>query len=182
MNSESFKTTQDLCLPLIEARLNAFFSDKAQDGLEWSAQMGHYHFSTGGKRLRALIPCWIYAAYGKDPREAIPLGCALELIHNATLVHDDLQDGDLVRRGKATVWAKFGNAQAINCGDSLFYFSIQMLSEMNLPAKSFQKITLRLIQGALQVIEGQAQEFLMKSEVEPKLKRYLGVIRGKTAA
>src|SRR6185437_14673588 len=128
------------------------------------------------------IPCWVYAAYGKNPSDAVGLGCALEMIHNATLVHDDLQDGDTVRRGKPTVWKKYSAAQAINCGDAMFQFAFQMLCDAELPAQTVRKISSLASRGTLLVIEGQAQEFLMKEERSPGVERYLGVVRGKTAA
>ena len=138
--SASFQEIQDKYLPLVEKRLEEFFARAAESGIGWNSEMSRYHFSTGGKRLRALIPCWVYSAYGKNPADAIDLGCAIEMIHNATLVHDDLQDGDTVRRGKPTVWKKFSEAQAINCGDAMFQFAFQILCELNLDPSVFRKI------------------------------------------
>ncbi len=181
MNPQSLRRIQEECLPLIELKLMEFFDQKVTQKISWNAEMSRYHFLTGGKRLRALIPCWVYAAYGKDPLDAIPLGCALELIHNATLVHDDLQDRDSVRRGKPTVWMKYSEPQAINCGDALFQFAFQLLFELKVNPENFRRIIQRMVHGTLHVIEGQAQEFLMKDEAYPDLDRYFGVVRGKTA-
>ena len=169
-------------LPLIESDLQGFFVSKATENLNHLSEMSSYHLSTGGKRLRALMPSILFAAHGKDPREAIPVGMAVELIHNATLVHDDLQDGDEVRRGKPTVWKKYGIAQSINCGDALFYFGVQALKPLKAAPEIKWEITQLLMQGTLNVIEGQAQEFLMKEEDFPKTDRYVSVIRGKTSA
>jgi geranylgeranyl pyrophosphate synthase len=169
----SFEAIRHRCGPAIERRLESFFASRTAAGIQWNAE---------GKRLRALIPCWVYAVSGFDPLQAIPLGCALELIHNATLVHDDLQDRDTVRRGQPTVWRQFSEAQAINCGDALFQFALEILTEMDLDAERFRRVVRRLVRATLQVIEGQAQEFLMKEEDSPGLPRYLGVVRGKTAA
>jgi geranylgeranyl pyrophosphate synthase len=177
----SFNEIQETYLPLIDARFEEFFANSEKNAIAWNAEMSRYHFSTGGKRLRALIPCWVFAAFGKNPKDAISLGCALEMVHNATLVHDDLQDGDVVRRGKPTVWKKYSEPQSINCGDAMFQFAFQMLCEMNLDASVFRKIASRVTRGTLLVIEGQAQEFLMKDEEFPGVARYLGVVQGKTA-
>jgi geranylgeranyl pyrophosphate synthase len=177
-----FESVARICRPAIESRLERFFAERADAGIRWNAEMSRYHFATGGKRLRALIPCWVYAVSGKPPQDAIPLGCALELIHNATLVHDDLQDRDTVRRGQPTVWHRYSEAQAINCGDALFQLAFEMLFEMDLTAERFRRVTRRLVTATLLVIEGQAQEFLMKDEAAPGLNRYLEVVRGKTAA
>ena len=61
--------------------------------------MNHYHWSTGGKRLRAVLPLAVAHALEHDPASILPFGAACEMIHNATLVHDDLQDRDTKRRG-----------------------------------------------------------------------------------
>jgi geranylgeranyl pyrophosphate synthase len=173
-------------LTLVEEKLHRFFAQMKSEGLTWNAEMSAYHFSTGGKRLRALIPCWIFQALGKDPVNAISLGVALELIHNATLVHDDLQDGDVVRRGKETVWKKYSDVQAINCGDALYQFATIALDDLPVTPTTWRKISVRLSRGTLQVIEGQAQEFLMKGQYQngedPGWTRYLNVVQGKTAA
>jgi geranylgeranyl pyrophosphate synthase len=173
-------------LSLIEVKLADFFNRAKSEKLNWNAEMSAYHFSTGGKRLRALIPCWIFQTLGKNPIDAIPLGVALELIHNATLVHDDLQDGDVVRRGKETVWKKYSEVQAINCGDALYQFATMALEDLHVTPATWRKVATRLAHGTAQVIEGQAQEFLMKNEYQngedPSWARYLGVVQGKTAA
>jgi geranylgeranyl diphosphate synthase type I len=178
--------TDEKLLSLIEENLTAFFQKMKSENLVWNSEMSAYHFSTGGKRLRALIPSWIFQTLGKDPLNAIPLGTALELIHNATLVHDDLQDGDVVRRGKETVWKKYSDVQAINCGDALYQFATVALDDLQVTPSTWRKISSRLAQGTLQVIEGQAQEFLMKNEYQngedPDWNRYLSVVKGKTAA
>lgn len=182
MDSQFLSATERQCLPAIEKAMADFFARQGKGGLAFNAEMSRYHFATGGKRLRALIPCWVFAFHGEDPLKAVPLGAALELIHNATLVHDDLQDGDVVRRGKPTVWKKYSEAQAICCGDALFQFAFEMLEALDVPAERWRNIHRRLTRATLLVIEGQAQEFLMKDEDFPTYERYLGVVRGKTAA
>jgi geranylgeranyl pyrophosphate synthase len=128
------------------------------------------------------MPCWVFEACGKDPLAAINLGAALEMVHNATLVHDDLQDGDVMRRGFPTVWKKWSPAQAINCGDAMFHFALEILLEQPLESSVARNLTRRFIRGVVQVIEGQAQEFLLKDEELPTTQRYLEVVEGKTAA
>ena len=169
-------------LPLIDAELETFLQKHVRKGAAFNAEMARYHFSTGGKRLRALIPVWIFEACKANIAPAVKLGAALEMVHNATLVHDDLQDGDTVRRGKPTVWKKWSPAQAINGGDAMFEFAVEILTEMEIDPRLLVRVIRRISQGTLDVIEGQAQEFLMKDEPSPKLARYLEVIRGKTAA
>lgn len=182
MSSDTLSRIQNQYLPTIENLLSNFFSKMSSQGIGWNAQMSSYHFTTGGKRLRALLPLCLYEIHGRKAIDAAPLGCALELIHNATLVHDDLQDRDQVRRGKATVWKRYSEPQAINCGDALFQFAFEMLFSLDVSPIALKKIMQRMVRGTLEVIEGQAQEFLMKDEPYPGLDRYLSVVKGKTAA
>lgn len=144
-------------------------------------EMTAYHLETGGKRLRALIPLMVFEACGKNPADAIPLGAAVEMVHNATLVHDDLQDGDEIRRNRPTVWKKYSDAQAINCGDAMFQYAFRLLAQMKIEPTSLVRLMDRMALSTLNVIEGQAQEFAMKDETFPGVDRYLGVIRGKTS-
>jgi len=166
----------------IEQHFESFFQRHLTRGVEFSSKIAQYHFSTGGKRLRALIPLQVFQACGENPEKALALGCAIEMIHNATLVHDDLQDGDTVRRGKPTVWKKWSPAQAINGGDAMFEFAVELISEMPIDPARLISVIRAVTAGTLRVIEGQSQEFLMKDEPFPSFSRYLGVIEGKTAA
>lgn len=75
------------------------------------------HLATGGKRVRAKLVLASTRALGGSAKDVFPWAAAVELVHNASLVHDDLEDGDEQRRGHPTVWAKHGVAQAINAGD-----------------------------------------------------------------
>ena len=164
-------------LQAIEEYLARIFAGGTQNEI-----MIRTHLASGGKRLRALIPIRLYQAYHRDWVEILPLSGALEIIHNATLVHDDLQDEDQTRRGQPTIWRTYGQAQAINCGDALFQWAIASLENWTIAPPLWQKIVLGLSRATLRVIEGQAQEFLMKSEVKPHLDRYFEIIQGKTAA
>ena len=121
--------------------------------------MVRYQLDTGGKRLRALLPPWICHELGGPALEALDLGVGLELLHNATLVHDDLQDGDTVRRGQPTVWRVWGSAQAINAGDALYFLGMErLLAAPRGPATAgfASRALVRVIGG--QVMEFQLQE------------------------
>ncbi len=182
MSKIDINATSAICLPQIEAALEAFLKRSEAEGIRFNSEMARYHFASGGKRLRALMPCWVFEACDKDPLAAIPMGCALEMVHNATLVHDDLQDGDVLRRGFPTVWKKWSPAQAINCGDVMFQFALELLLEQPMEAGTARNLSRRFLKGVTQVIEGQAQEFLLKDEELPTTARYLEVVEGKTAA
>jgi len=179
--STQFAAVRDQWLPEIEQEIARILSSDAA-GAQWAtAEMTAYQFETGGKRLRAIIPLYVYKVLGKNPRDGVRIGAAIEMIHNATLVHDDLQDGDELRRGRPTVWKKYSAAQAINCGDAMFYFAVRLLAALELEPKVAVRLIDRAAASTLNVIEGQAQEFIMKDEPSPNVARYLSVIRGKTS-
>jgi geranylgeranyl pyrophosphate synthase len=121
-------------------------------------EMVGYHVGTGGKRLRALLPVWVCVNLGSQPEEALDIGAGLELLHNATLVHDDLQDGDRYRRGHPTVWHRWGAAQAINAGDALVFQGIGCI----LRAPAGRRAADTACRALVRVTEGQAMEFQLQ--------------------
>jgi geranylgeranyl pyrophosphate synthase len=145
------------------------------------AEMCTYHLQTGGKRLRALIPLLTAEALETDPVRVRPFGAACEMLHNATLVHDDLQDGDTVRRGQDTVWKHWSTAQAINLGDAMFYYALALVGRLEFPAEARAAAAETLLRGTVRVIDGQVREFLLKDDPAPTVDKYLAVIEGKTA-
>lgn len=90
------------------------------------------HLETGGKFVRATIALRAAQALGHEPGTLVPIAAACELLHNATLVHDDLQDGDTVRRGQPSVWVRHGEAQAINVGDAMLMLPTLALEQTDL--------------------------------------------------
>ena len=106
---------------------------------------------------------------------------AIEILHNATLVHDDLQDGDETRRGQPTIWKKYGPAQAINSGDAHFFYSMALLAEMDAPPQNLVELMRIFSHSSLEVIRGQAEEFVEKERLgEASLESYLSIVEGKT--
>ncbi len=79
--------------------------------------------ATRGKRMRPLLGLLAYASIAGDHRAALPGAAAVELGHNFSLVHDDIEDGDTERRHRATLWTIHGVPQAINTGDLIFSLS-----------------------------------------------------------
>ena len=145
------------------------------------ADMLWYHLDTGGKRLRPVITLLAAEALGSDPEIALPFATGVELLHNATLMHDDYQDGDEVRRSQPTIWVKYGWEQAINAGDGLYFSGLQLVAKTAIPDHDLRRLTAMTSARLLQVIEGQVNEFRLKGETRPPEARYIDVIRGKTA-
>jgi geranylgeranyl pyrophosphate synthase len=144
-------------------------------------EMAIYHYGTGGKRVRAMIPLLFADAVGRSPRSLVPFSAACEILHNATLVHDDLQDGDRLRRGVPTVWVKYGAPSAINLGDAMLYHTIALAQRMDVGDDRKLEIITFIIDSALRVIEGQEQEFRLMAKPEPELEDYFQMVEGKTS-
>ncbi|CAM2141705.1 MULTISPECIES: polyprenyl synthetase family protein [Bacillus] len=89
-----------------------------------------YSLEAGGKRLRPLIVLTVLNAYGKSEKDGIPVGCAVEMIHTYSLIHDDLpcMDDDDLRRGKPTNHKVFGEATAVLAGDGLLTESFKLIT------------------------------------------------------
>ncbi len=174
-----WNTLRERWLPEIETSMGDFIL-KFSPEKSTLTSMSQYHLSTGGKRLRAILPIAIAELYGKNPEWMLPFSCACELLHNATLVHDDLQDGDTTRRGSETVWVKFGVAQSINVGDALLYYAIGALNEMQVAPEKIVALLELFVRGTIQVIDGQEREFLLV-ENEPSMESYFRMVEGKTS-
>ncbi len=171
--------------------------------------MSDYHLNTQGKRIRAILPLMVAELFEVDKKELLHFGAACEVLHGATLVHDDLQDGDHKRRGQDTIWKRFGIAQAINLGDAMFYYaallahtSAQRTGDRISSPSTFNgaprktnttgthgdpnirphSILDQFLRDTLRVIEGQELEFAFRQEHEPSLAGYFQLVEGKTAA
>ena len=75
---------------------------------------------SAGKRIRPILVLLAARACGAEPASVLPAAAAVELLHNFSLIHDDIEDGDALRRGRPTVWAQWNIPQAINAGDAMF--------------------------------------------------------------
>jgi geranylgeranyl diphosphate synthase type I len=144
-------------------------------------RMANYHMESEGKRLRAILPLLIADALGTDPKLMVPFGAACEMLHNASLVHDDLQDGDSIRRGQPAVWRKFGTPQAINLGDAMIAYTILLMHRLDVPAGLRERATTRVLLEMLRVIEGQVQDLELKVQADVTLADYMRMVEGKTS-
>ncbi len=174
----------------VNARLDLAFAAAQERYFRASPmrEMLDFHFRTGGKRLRPLLTFAVAQTAAGRPLHDLctPYALAVELIHNATLIHDDLQDGDRTRRGAPTLWHKYSPAQAINCGDAWFFVP-QLLVQDAPYAPALKLELLDLLQRkTFAVIEGQSQEFALKEKfaagAEISRVAYLEMVEGKTSA
>lgn len=137
----------------------------------------------GGKRLRPYMVIKSCQLLGGKKSSAIHAAGAVEMIHNFTLVHDDLMDNDDMRHGVPTVHKKFGMPIAILAGDVLFSKAYQAITNSRLPAKSVMQMINRLAGACVDVCEGQLLDIKMADERKiPSESQYITMIGKKTAA
>ncbi|MEM6733646.1 MAG: polyprenyl synthetase family protein, partial [Myxococcota bacterium] len=139
------------------------------------------HLATGGKRLRARLVLAASREFGVPFELAIPWAAACELLHNATLVHDDVQDGDETRRGQPTTWVRHGTASAINAGDLLLVLPTLAIERVNSDLSVRWHLARQLAYQATRVIRGQVAEYEMTHHGPIDLNTYYNAIDGKTS-
>jgi geranylgeranyl diphosphate synthase type I len=137
--------------------VNAFLRQAVADGhhpkvLEAIA----YYPNAGGKRLRPILTVAVADAVkeGEGDR-ALPYGCALELVHNFTLVHDDVMDRDAMRRGRPTLHNVFGEAAAINAGDVLFALAFEVIAGLEVDGETLRTLLSETARTVFEIGEGQ---------------------------
>ncbi len=138
-----------------------------------------------GKAVRPTLCLLACEAVGGNWERALPAAAALELIHNFSLIHDDIQDGDEQRHHRPTVWSLWGQAQAINAGDAAFALSgvaIEGLREQGYPAETVLAAWQLLNTATLRLVEGQYLDIAFESRLDITVDEYLAMIARKTGA
>ena len=137
----------------------------------------------GGKRLRPYMVFQSCKILGGSSSKAMPAASAVEMIHNFTLVHDDIMDNDEVRHGVPTVHKKFGMPLAILAGDVLFSKAYQVITQSKLSSDAITDLVSRLAKACVDVCEGQLLDIKMADEKRiPTQAEYINMISKKTAA
>lgn len=152
----------------------------------WLEADGTPAAASGGKHVRSNLVCWAAEACGGSAEAAMPAACAVELTHNFTLVHDDVQDRDRLRRGRETVWAVWGEAQAINAGDAISALAVTTLLAPRTASSEEQarrsQAAAALLQALIEVIEGQTLDLQHECRPDTPTATYLRMIEAKTGA
>lgn len=139
-----------------------------------------YALTSGGKRLRPLITVLAAQASGASVESAIPVATAIEILHNFTLVHDDIMDRSPLRRGKQTVYTRWDEATAILAGDTMMGIAYNILSSAY-TAPVCQSIVQEFSSAFVEVCIGQAEDLAFRTKPDVTMEEYLGMISRKTA-
>jgi geranylgeranyl diphosphate synthase type II len=145
--------------PLVEDYLDSL---ELWPHLHGQADSVRYSLTVGGKRVRPVICLATAEAAGVEPEQALPAGCALELVHTFSLVHDDLPslDNDEERRGQPSTWKQYGEAVGILAGDALLAEAFRLATSYETPrvARELANATLGMIGGQYLDITGTAPD------------------------
>jgi len=137
----------------------------------------------GGKRWRPIMCMLVHQALGGTADRVLPFAAGLELVHNFSLIHDDIEDGDRSRRGRPTVWVVYGTAKAINIGDSLLnkaYECVGRLEEKGFSAE-MTLVSLRMLcRSMILLSEGQAMEMDFRNRWDVSEAEYMEMVWRKT--
>jgi len=140
-------------------------------------------FAGGGKRLRAILPRLVGEAVGDVHEGHYTLGACIEIIHNFTLVHDDIMDQDPIRRGLEAVHVAYDDATAINAGDAMLAVGFEILAESpHIPNDKLAFLVSSIGEMVRKVAEGQMVDIEFENREEVSEDDYVAMITGKTSA
>jgi len=152
--------------------------------LGWIDEQGHTQDEIKGKRLRSILCLIACQAVGGDWRQALPAAAAVELVHNFSLIHDDIEDESSERRGRASVWSIWGKPQAINAGDSMYTLaklSLLRLEDIGSAHREIVRASKLLNEACLKLCEGQYRDIFYETRLNIGVSDYLEMISHKTA-
>ncbi len=152
---------------------------KNKDHFMWK-NMAWYP-QAGGKKLRPFLAMVSCGALDGDENDAIKPGLSIELIHNFTLIHDDIMDDDDLRRGRQTLHKKEGLPTAINVGDALFALSFRLISEMDVEPVKIKQVLYEISQAVLKVAEGQEEDMRFETTFDIIEDEFIEMIEKKTS-
>lgn len=165
------------------------------DSADLFAGMMHYHMGWvdaslrpvhihSGKRIRPLLCLLSCQAAGGSWEQAVPAAASIEILHNFTLIHDDIQDNSPTRRGRPTLWTLWGVPQAINSGDAMFaaaHLAMARLLENGAPPATVVQALRRLDETCMDLTRGQFADMQFETRENVTVDEYLAMIQGKTA-
>jgi geranylgeranyl diphosphate synthase, type I len=151
----------------------------------WQDEHGHLCSRESGKFIRSTLCLLSCQAMGGDTSQAMPAAAAVELIHNFSLIHDDIEDASHERHHRPTVWKLWGESQGINAGDAMFtlaYLALPRLEEKGIPDEKVVTSIGVLTQACLELCEGQYLDVEYEDAQDITVEAYLDMAAKKTGA
>jgi geranylgeranyl diphosphate synthase type I len=177
-------------IPAIEEQMKLVIKRCNGPGLENLHSMLRYHMGwegvgagpdARGKRIRPLLVLLVTSACNAPWQRALPAAAAVELLHNFSLIHDDIEDNSPLRRGRPTLWKDWGIPLAINSGDTLFTLANLSILDLEGPEICVQAAKI-LLQTCLHLTQGQHLDICYENRTDLTQEDYWPMINGKTAA
>jgi len=151
----------------------------------WQDENGHSCSRESGKFVRSTLCLLSCEAVGGDTSQVVPAAAAIELIHNFSLIHDDIEDASDERHHRPTLWKLWGQSQAINAGDAMFtlaYLALLKLKERGIVDEKIAGSTRMLSLACLELCEGQYLDVEYENRLDITVEDYLNMAAKKTAA
>ncbi|MEM9170838.1 MAG: polyprenyl synthetase family protein [Pseudomonadota bacterium] len=159
------------------ARVNEVILDQLQSPVSMIPELAGHLLESGGKRVRPLLTLSAAGMFDYDGEDHVRLAATVELIHAATLLHDDVVDGSKLRRGLTTANILWGNKESVLVGDFIFSRAFELMVSVG------KLDVLRVLSRASGVIaEGEVMQLATQKNVDTTFEMYLAVIEAKTAA
>jgi geranylgeranyl diphosphate synthase type I len=180
---EAIARTRDLVGPALRYAVDAIPDERmrlvASYQLGWCDANGSAVEGGGGKMIRPTLAVLSAEAVGGGAAAGVPGGVALELVHNFSLLHDDIMDGDTERRHRPTGWVAFGEGQAILAGNAMLTAAVQVVGQ---DAASAPRTVPHLLGAVQELISGQSADLALERQEHVELDDVLQMEVGKTAA
>ncbi|NDY56189.1 polyprenyl synthetase family protein [Desulfovibrio sulfodismutans] len=157
-------------------RINRFLESQAERMHVSVRPTVRHVLDSGGKRFRPVLTILMARALGYRGDDILPLACSLELLHSATLLHDDILDGARLRRGRQSAHVLFGSTHTILVGDALLALANRLVAEYGIPP-----LTRHLSEALLRTATGEIQEIAHLRDTDLSIATYYEIITGKTA-
>lgn len=151
--------------------------------LGWEGESGDPLHGSAGKMLRPALLLLCCSAAGGEVERAMPAAAAIELLHNFTLIHDDIEDRSETRHGRPTLWRRYGVPLAVNAGDGLWAIArrtLHALPEAGLSAERTLAVMRFVDDACVALCEGQDRDLRFEGDPDVGIERYLQMIEGKT--
>jgi len=193
--SSPLKTLLVRYLPALEAELQDCMAAAGPPYADYDSML-HYHMGwvdvelepnqgQSGKRVRPVLCLLACEAAGGTFQQAMPAAVGVEVLHNFSLIHDDIEDKSETRRGRPTVWKIWGQPQAINAGDGMFalaHLAFTHLPQRDVPVERAFGALQVFIQTCLALTRGQHLDMRFEDRLDVTVPEYMRMIEGKTAA
>jgi geranylgeranyl diphosphate synthase type I len=181
----------ELMLVAVEQELADIVNANCDGAYSGLREIFHYQMGwetgtngTTGKRIRPLLLLLTVIAFEQDWQKALPAAAALELLHNYSLIHDDIEDNSTLRRGKETIWVRWGQPQGINSGDAMLNLALaaswRLIDEF--PIEKVAKIVQSIQRWSLELTKGQYLDISFEYREDVSLEDYFEMVEGKTCS